>query len=278
LHYRETLRARHAVALPGTERGDQHPDGRVARLIESELAPLVAQSGDAKDCRRAYAEVVRSLSRDDGVALKERAEDLVLLDLDRRRLSHALEHEDTLSFWRTVNDVLGREWTERSAPAKRTDRLERSLGSPSARTRFVPGANAVTRLRNVARHDWGWLSCEDDRMCLQTLERGALSGPKEVRVWLEERGTRAFVIARAELSRSERDELRADVNSDRPNLEASWACFMANQQRLSATLSGHLITLTAYPGSPQAFIRRIDLRRHFPGAYAASYSGSGRST
>jgi hypothetical protein len=272
LHYRVALQAKHDVALFTTERGDQLPDGRVTRLIEAELVPLIAQSGGSDDCRRAYGEVVRSLSQSDSV-LQRSAELLVLQNLDRRKLSHALDRQDTLSFWRRVTDVLEGEWTQPRAPAKRAGRLEDALGSRSDETRFVPRTDAIVLIRNVAGHDWGWLSCEDNRMYLQTLERGALSGPNEVRVWLEERGVRAFVIARGELSRAEVDELRAAVNLNRPNLEASWVCFMANQTRLDATLSGHLITLTAYSGSPQEFIRRIDLRRHFPGAYSPSYFG-----
>jgi hypothetical protein len=270
LHYRAALRAKHAVALSATDSGEQHAERRLTRLLETELVPLVARYEDPNDGRRAYAEVFRSLSLDDGAGIREEVECLVLLDLERPKLSHSLDRQDTLAFWRKVNDLLGREWTKRCARAKRTDLRAGSAPSRRARARYLPGADTVILLRDVAGHDWGWLSCDDHRMHLQTLERGRLSGPNEIRVWLEDRGVRAFVLGRGALSQGELDELGAAVNGYRPNLEARWVCLMANQQRLCATLSGSVITFTAYSGSPRQFTRRLDLRSHFGGAYSGS--------
>ena len=79
---------------------------------------------------------------------------------------------------------------------------------------------------------------------------------------------RAFAIARGALSPCALDELRVAVNTHRPSLEVCWRSSMVNQRRLDVTLSGSVITFTAYPDSPQQFVRRLDLRRWFPGAYA----------
>ena len=122
-------------------------------------------------------------------------------------------------------------------------------------------------LRNVIGHNWGWFSLEDQRMHLQTVESGARSGPNEIKVWLESKGKRILEPATKNLAGADYKKLCAKIQADRAVIEDQWATFMLNNQWLTAQLTGHIIKLTAYPGTHNSYTREIDLRKKFPGAY-----------
>lgn len=120
-------------------------------------------------------------------------------------------------------------------------------------------------LRNVAGHNWGWFSREDERMHLQTVDGESRKGPKSAKVWLEERGKR---ICQAANGKIDLRKLESKVKQDRANIEALWINFMIDNGWLAFELSSHLVTLTAYPNSHNRFFRTIDLKSEFPGAYS----------
>lgn len=122
-------------------------------------------------------------------------------------------------------------------------------------------------LRNVADHDWGWFSREDQRMHLQTVEDEARKGPKKVRVWLENKGKRAFEGVSGNISGAALKKLKTKVDAERDQIEDKWIVFMLKNGWLKAELKGRVVTLTGYPGTHNAFTREIDLSREFPGAY-----------
>lgn len=123
-------------------------------------------------------------------------------------------------------------------------------------------------IRNIADHDWGWFSREDERMHLQTVEEGARSGPKRAKVWLEDRGKRICTLDDGKVSGSDLRKLWAKIKAERANIESRWIHFMIQNGWLKAELAGSVVTLTAYPKSHNKFTRTIDLREEFPGAYS----------
>ena len=122
-------------------------------------------------------------------------------------------------------------------------------------------------LRNVAEHDWGFFSREDDRMHLQTVDKDSLEGPKKVKIWLENRGRRVFERAVGSIDGKPFKHLARKVAEERAALEHRWVHFMLRNDWLKARLQGSIVTLTAYPRSHNSFTRNIDLRQLYPGAY-----------
>ena len=77
--------------------------------------------------------------------------------------------------------------------------------------RFQDKEAMATLIHNVAGHDWGWFSREDQRMHLQTVESGARVGPNKARVWLENKGQRIFELATGDISGPDLKRLKAKV-------------------------------------------------------------------
>jgi hypothetical protein len=138
----------------------------------------------------------------------------------------------------------------------------------AARDRIDPAEHTgmAVVLRNVAGHNWGWFSREDQRMHLQTVDDGAREGRQRAKVWLEERGKRTFDLADGRLSRGELDRLASAVAEERRNIESRWIAWMIDKGWLDVELAGSVVTLSAYPHSHHAFARTLDLRDEFPGA------------
>jgi hypothetical protein len=122
-------------------------------------------------------------------------------------------------------------------------------------------------LRNVVNHNWGWFSREDPRMHLQTVDEVAIRGPHKVRVWLENRGTRAFELSEGTLSGAHLKKLKSRVDADRDQIEVHWVVFMIKNGWIKAQLKDRIVTITAYPNTHNSFTREIDLGKEFPGAY-----------
>jgi hypothetical protein len=123
-------------------------------------------------------------------------------------------------------------------------------------------------IRNVAGHNWGWFSREDERMHVQTVDTASMVGPAKAKAWLETRGRRTFEpTVMGATSPKDWKKLEAQVRVERDVLERRWIHFMVENGWIKATLKGSIITVTAYPGTHNSFTRTIDLRPTFPGAY-----------
>lgn len=125
----------------------------------------------------------------------------------------------------------------------------------------------AVKIRNVAGHNWGWFSNEEQRMHIQTLEAGFRKGPGMIKVWLESNGKRTFELAHGSLSAKDLKTLKSRVEAVRDTLEALWIDFMLQHDWIRATLSGRILTVTAYPQSNTQITRTVDLSTRIPGAY-----------
>ena len=122
-------------------------------------------------------------------------------------------------------------------------------------------------LRNVpAGYNWGWYSREDPRMHLQVVDDQHKR--LNYRIWLEARGTRVFEPV-GEIPAKVLKKLQPEVESWRPTIEAKWTNMMIRKQWLTLTLRGAVITLVAYPNTPNRFVRTIDLNQHFAPEFAS---------
>lgn len=119
----------------------------------------------------------------------------------------------------------------------------------------------ATLIYNVAGHDWGWFSREDQRIHLQTVESGARSGPNKAKVWLENKGQRIFELATGNISGPDLKRLKAKVDSERKDLESRWVTFMVLQGWVTAELRAPIIVVTAYTNTHNKFSRELDLRK-----------------
>jgi len=132
--------------------------------------------------------------------------------------------------------------------------------------RFKKQSMAVI-LRNVVKHDWGFFSEEDERMHLQTAEKGARTGKNKIKIWLETRGKRTIERATENFSGADFKKLAEQITQERKTIEDKWVVLMLKKGWLKAEIKGSVITLTAYPNSHNKYTRRIDLRKELPGAY-----------
>jgi hypothetical protein len=115
-------------------------------------------------------------------------------------------------------------------------------------------------LRNApSGYNWGWYSREDPRMHLQVLDRK--HGKLGYKVWLESKGNRV-VEAAATISAQVWKALKARIESERTSIESEWVHMMIEQQWLTFKVNGPVMTLIAYPGTPNRFERTLDLTAH----------------
>lgn len=156
----------------------------------------------------------------------------------------------------------------RSRTTSMTSFLQTDPLTPRVVAKFKERNAMAVVLRNVADHNWGWFSREDERMHLQTVEKEALTGSKRVKVWLEDRGKRICTLADGKLTGTDLKKLQAKVKAERVAIEERWIDFMIAQGWLTAEMAGSVVTLTAYPKSHNKFTRTLDLRDEFPGAYS----------
>ena len=125
-------------------------------------------------------------------------------------------------------------------------------------------AGSPIQLRSVLGRSWGRFSEEEPRMHVQTW----LGDPKEeVKVWLEDRGRRTFLLAKGRLNSADEKILRKKVQGERSKFDRQWIALMIARGWLEARLQGSTIVLTAYKSFAHKFTRTIDLREKFPGYY-----------
>lgn len=115
-------------------------------------------------------------------------------------------------------------------------------------------------LRNVPPgFNWGWYSREDQRMHLQVVDRKHYK--LGYKIWLERNRQRVFEPAGA-IPAKILKALKAEVQTARPTIEAEWVHLMIKQDWLTYTLHGTVMTLIAYPHTPNRFESAIDLSPH----------------
>jgi hypothetical protein len=107
VHYRAALIEKNALTLADAERDELDSRYRFTSLPDLDGAGLQ----HAHDCRRAYAEVVVSLTHKDA-AYQRGATAQLLRDLGVVRLARPLDTDDTATFWKQIDEVLAEEWRD----------------------------------------------------------------------------------------------------------------------------------------------------------------------
>jgi len=118
-----------------------------------------------------------------------------------------------------------------------------------------PKQDMAVIIRNVPpTYNWGWFSREDPRMHVQTVDRE----PRDLhyKVWLEKQGRRVFEPEPG-IPAKVLKALEKVVVKERERVDAEWATFMINKGWLRARLAGGIITIIAYPDTPNHFERTI---------------------
>ena len=120
--------------------------------------------------------------------------------------------------------------------------------------------------KDVVEHDWGWLSGDDQRMHIQTLDSDSRFGDSFIRITLEDKGRRTCEVSKGQMSGPDLEKLRAEVEEHREDIEDRWIGYMLAKRWLAVSRKGRVVTLTAYPGE-DVFSRKLDLGVWYPGAY-----------
>jgi hypothetical protein len=115
--------------------------------------------------------------------------------------------------------------------------------------------------------DWGWFSREDPRMHLQTVDKDHWH--LHYKVWLEEKGRRVFQ-AEPGIPAKVLKALQTEVGKQRGRVDAYWIAFMIKHGWLQVQLKSGLITLFAYPKTPNHFERTLSLAELIPNEEVAS--------
>jgi len=158
-----------------------------------------------------------------------------------------------------------KEWRRKPLPGRRT--LPPGAASQNRDADVHEREAMSVVIRAVADHNWGWFSREDERMHVQTVDKGSLVGPNRVKFWLEDRGKRVCALADGKMSGADEKRVQAAVAKDRMNVETQWVHFMIQNDWIRVQLHGSELILTAYPNSHNSYERRLDLRKMYPGAY-----------
>ena len=108
--------------------------------------------------------------------------------------------------------------------------------------------------------DWGWFARDCPQMYLLPVDREHTS--LGVRVWLENNYKRTYQRV-GHVPASVARALKRAVREHRRMIEWGWTASMITNGWLKLQVSLPFVTLTAYPGSPNEFIRRVDLRKWF---------------
>ena len=105
-------------------------------------------------------------------------------------------------------------------------------------------------------------------MHLQTVDEDSVRGPRKAKVWLETKGTRAFIpCLNGDLKPRDWEKLRRKVEGERGRLESRWIKLMVEKGWLRVDRGGPIVTLRAYPGTAHHYERTIDLREAFSESY-----------
>jgi len=128
--------------------------------------------------------------------------------------------------------------------------------------RTTPRRDEVTVvLRNIPPgYNWGWYTREDPRMHLQTVDKKH-RGSDSYKIWLENKGRRVIEPV-GKIPAKVLKSVVADLTPDRLHVEAQWAGFMIEAEWIQLAVALPIITVIAYPRTPNSFARTIDLQEH----------------
>lgn len=107
-------------------------------------------------------------------------------------------------------------------------------------------------------YNWGWYSCEEPRMHLQTVDDKHVGVYK---IWLEEHGRRICEAADKIPSKVFKS-IQAAIARNRMHIEDRWVRFAIRQGWMEAHLAAPNVSVVVYPNTPNAFTRIIDLTPH----------------
>jgi hypothetical protein len=119
-----------------------------------------------------------------------------------------------------------------------------------------PAAMPVILRNTPPGFNWGWFSREDPRMHLQVVD--PRTSKEKYKIWLEAHGRRVIEPAGPIRSRVLKTITTA-ITEHRQFIEDRWVRFMILNSWLEAHLSAPQVTLVAYPRTPNAFNRLVDL-------------------
>jgi hypothetical protein len=103
-------------------------------------------------------------------------------------------------------------------------------------------------------YDWGWFSRKDLRMHLQTVDKDHRH--LHYKVWLEEKG-RKVILPEPVIPAKVLKTLQNEIAKQRGRIEAYWIIFMIKNGWLRVQLNDGVITLFAYPNTPNHFERNL---------------------
>ena len=122
----------------------------------------------------------------------------------------------------------------------------------------------IKMLRNVAGHDWGWGSTEDQQMHIQTLDAKFRSKKTTIHIWLECQGERIFELHQDDVGKIKPDPLNqvhTAVDQIRGDIEDAWTIFIMSKRWINPVLLPNgIIDLRVYRDH-NTFSRFIDLQR-----------------
>jgi hypothetical protein len=104
-------------------------------------------------------------------------------------------------------------------------------------------------------YNWGWYAREDPRMHVQTVDR---KHRNEYKLWPEERG-KPVIQPAGPVPAKVLKKVQSEVDKKRASIEAEWVHWMIELGWLILKVDGTLVTLTAYPNTPNRFDRVINL-------------------
>lgn len=143
--------------------------------------------------------------------------------------------------------------------------MEKTVKRPNKQTALLPGVNGedmAVIIRGVPpTFNWGWFSREDQRMHLQTVDRAHVG--LHYKIWLESKGRRVFEPEPG-IPAKVLKAVQTTIDTERERIEAEWAAFMIRKGWLQVRFANGIITLNAYPRSPNHFERTLELRELIP--------------
>lgn len=117
-------------------------------------------------------------------------------------------------------------------------------------------------LRDVPpSYNWGWFSREEPRMHLQVVDK--VHGFLHYKVWLENK-TRRAIQPVGSIPPKIFKVLQSEISKQRERIETYWIIFMIKNGWLKVRLKNGILTILAYPHTPNHFERTLPLAEIIP--------------
>ena len=110
-------------------------------------------------------------------------------------------------------------------------------------------------------------------MHVQSFDSGHAAKKNQVKIWLETKGKRVFIVAKCpdkdpvatKTIAAKQNQLKNP--NERAEIEAEWTRLCIEKQWVIAQIQGDQIALIVYPGTTGSFTRYISLRKEAPARY-----------